>query len=183
MRPALVAALDDWSSCSTDKAERDWLLEVANQADPDAEGRRAQVSAVWEDIRALADLARTVPVERLSVSLLMAMGERLKPNRAVLGPVPEGVQREHPADFWANLMLGDTLFQTEPVEAAGYYRAALASRPGEAVGYCAVGDALRLRNDLQGAIDYYEKALTLAPNYARTHNNLEPRLAGSGSPG
>jgi serine/threonine-protein kinase len=180
VRPALMAALDDWSSCSTDKAERDWLLEVANQADPDAQGWRARVSAVWDDARALADLARTIPVERVSMSLLLAIGERLKSIREFSVPFLKRVQREYPADFWANLMLGDTLFQTEHVEAAGYYRAALASRPGEAVGYCVVGDALRLRNDLTGAIDYYNKALTLAPNYVRTQNNLGLALQAQG---
>jgi serine/threonine-protein kinase len=180
VRPALVAALDDWSSCSTDKAERDWLLEVANQADPDPEGWRARVSAVWEDIRALGALAPTVPVDRLSVSLLLAIGERLKPIREFSVPFLKRVQREHPDDFWANLMIGDTLFQTEPVEAAGYYRAALASRPREAVGFCVVGDALRLRNDPQGAIEYYEKALALDSTYVRTRNNLGLALQAQG---
>jgi serine/threonine-protein kinase len=64
------------------------------------------------------------------------------------------------------------MFQREPVEATGYYRAALSSRPGEAVGYCAVGDALRIQKDLGAAIDYYKRALKLDPNFARTHNNL-----------
>jgi serine/threonine-protein kinase len=182
VRPALVSALDDWSSCSTDKAERDWLLEVANLVDPDAGGWRTRVSAVWDDVRALADLARTVPVERLSVSLLLAIGERLKPVREYSVPFLKRVQREHPANFWANMMLGDTLFQAEPVEAAGFYRAALATRPGEAIGFCAVGDALRLRKDLPAAIDHYQKALALNPNYARTHNNLGIALLAQGRP-
>ena len=36
------------------------------------------------------------------------------------------------------------MLQWNSEQAAGYYRAALASRPAAAVGYCAVGDALRL---------------------------------------
>jgi serine/threonine-protein kinase len=175
VRGALVAALDDWAICITDKGRRDWLLEVARQADPDPEGWRDRIldPVAWEDRAALAELARTVPVARRSVSLLLALGERLK---AVGGDAPsflKRVQKEHPADFWANLILGNVLLRYRaPAEASGYYRAALASRPGAAVGYCAVGDALRLQNLLAEAIDYYEKALQLDPSYARAHSNL-----------
>jgi serine/threonine-protein kinase len=90
------------------------------------------------------------------------------------------VQAEHPGDFWANLVLGDAMLQWAPQEAAGYYRAALASRPAAAVGYCAVGDALRLQQQLAAAIDYYHKALQLDPGYARTHNNLGRALQSQG---
>src|SRR5262249_61509708 len=80
VRGALVAALDDWAICVTDKGRRDWLSEVARQADPDPEGWRDRIldPAVWEDRAALAKLARTVPVARRSVSPLLALGERLE---------------------------------------------------------------------------------------------------------
>jgi serine/threonine-protein kinase len=120
----------------------------------------------------LAELARTAPVARQSVSLLLALGERLRAAGGDAAPLLKRVQKEHPADFWANLILGDALLQSAPQEAGGYYRAALASRPGAAVGYCAVGDALRLQNALGEAIDCYEKALQVDPQYARAHSNL-----------
>jgi eukaryotic-like serine/threonine-protein kinase len=183
VRGALVAALDDWAVCIADKGRRDWLLEVARHADPDPEGWRDRIldPAAWDDPAALAELARTVPVAKRSVSLLLALGERLK---AVGGDAPaflKRVQREHPADFWANLILGNVLvrYQT-PAEATGYYRAALSSRPEAAVGYCAVGDALRLQKVLPEAIAYYEKALHLDPNYARAHSNLGLALEAQG---
>jgi eukaryotic-like serine/threonine-protein kinase len=172
VRKALVAALDDWSVCAADKEQRAWLLAVAQRADPDPEGWRERVPAAWEDSGALAELARAVPVERLSVSLLLAIGERLRAFRGDAAPFLKRVQEEHPDDFWANLILGDALLQWAPQEAAGYYRAVLASRPKAAVGYCAVGDALRLQKELSAAIHYYEKALQLDPTYARTYNNL-----------
>jgi serine/threonine-protein kinase len=174
VRGALVAALDDWATCITEKGRRDWLLEVARRADPDPAGWRERIfdPAAWEDPAALAELARTVP-GRQPVSLLLALGERLK---AVGGDAPgflKRVQKEHPADFWANLILGNALLRYQaPGEASGYYRAALASRPGAAVGYCAVGDALRLQNSPTEAAEYYEKALRLDPHYARAHSNL-----------
>ncbi len=82
------------------------------------------------------------------------------------------MQNEHPADFWANLIVGNATLQWAPQEAAGSYRAALASRPRAAVGYCAVGDALRFQHWPDQAIDYYEKALELDPGYVRAYSNI-----------
>jgi serine/threonine-protein kinase len=175
VRRALVAALDDWAICITDKERGDWLFEVARQADPDPDGWRDRIldPARWDDPAALAELARTVPVPRRSVSLLLALGERLKAVGVDAPLFLKRVQQEHPADFWVNLILGNVLLRYRmPQEAAGYYRTALGSRPGAAVGYCAVGDALRLQNVLAEAVGYYKKALQLEPNYARAHSNL-----------
>jgi serine/threonine-protein kinase len=174
VRGALLAAVHDWAVCAADKAQRDWLLEVARQTDAVSDVWRERVldPAAWEDRRAPAELARTAPVASESVSLLLALGERLWIADGDAAPFLRRVQQEHPADFWANLVLGNALLQGAPQEAVGYYRAALASRPRAAVGYCAVGDALRLRKEPAAAIDYYEKALQLDPTYARTHNNL-----------
>jgi serine/threonine-protein kinase len=172
VRQALVEALDDWSVRATDEEQRAWLLEVVKRADPDPEGWRERVPAAWEDSGALAELARAVPVERLPASMLLALGQRLRAFRRDAAPFLRRVQRAHPGDFWPNLILGDALLQGNSQEAAGYYRAALASRPTAAVGYCVVGDALRYQNDLEAATDYYHKALQIDPNYARIHNNL-----------
>ena len=115
-----------------------------------------------------------------SVSLLLALGERLRATGGDAAPFLRRVQKEHPADFWANLILGNAMLQWAPQEAAGYYRAALASRPGAAVGYCAVGDALRLQHWPDQAIDYYEKALQLDPSYARAYSNVGDALQDQG---
>jgi serine/threonine-protein kinase len=173
VRAALVAALDDWAVCCNDKGRRDWLLEVARQADIDPQGwrRRFVVPAAWDDPAALAELARIVPADQ-SVSLLLALGERLRATGPDATAFLKRVQKEHPADFWANLILGNATLQLAPQEAAGYYRAALASRPAAAVGYVGVGDALRLQNWLDEAIDYYKKAIQVDPGYARAYSNL-----------
>ncbi len=169
VRGALVAAVYDWAVCAADKTQRGWLLEVARQTDSSSGGWRERVldPAAWEDQPALAELARTAPVASESVSLLLALGERLRAAHGDAAPFLRRVQTEHPADFWANLIVGNATLQLAPQEAAGYYRAALASRPGQAVGYCAVGDALRLQHWPDQAINYYEKALQLDPSYAR----------------
>ena len=67
-----------------------------------------------------------------------------------------------------------------PLEAGGYYRAALSSRPAAAVGYCAVGDALQFQNEFVEAIDYYQQALKLDPSYARAQSNLGQALQAQG---
>jgi serine/threonine-protein kinase len=182
VREALVAALDDWAICVTDTDERDWLLAVARQADPDPAGWRDRIldPKTWDDRAALADLAQAVPVEGLSVSLLLGLGQRLRAAGGEPVPLLKRVQKEHPDDFWANLILGNALVQLRPNEASGYYRAALASRPRAAVGYCATGDALRLQNEPGEAIDYYRKALKLDANYARAHTELGLALQGQG---
>jgi serine/threonine-protein kinase len=171
---ALVAALYDWSVCAADRAQRGWLLEVARQADaiPGAWHERVLDPAVWEDRHALAELTEVAPVASEPVSLLLALGERLRMTGGNAVPFLRRVQQEHPADFWANLAMGNALLPDAPRQAVGTLRAALASRPGAAVGYCAVGDCFRLQKELDAATGYYEKALRLDPTYARTYNNL-----------
>ena len=174
VRQALTAALEDWALCTADKGRRRWLLEVARRVDPDPGVWRERVYGplAWDDAEALGDLARSAPVASESLSLLLALGERLRDARGDAVPFLKRVQKEHPADFWANLILGNTMLPLTPVDAGGYYRAALASRPREAVGYCAVGDALRLQKGVDDAIYYYQKALQLDFHYARAHSNL-----------
>jgi serine/threonine-protein kinase len=174
VRGALVAAVYDWTVCTPDKAQRAWLFEVARQTDPEPDGWRGRAldATAWEDPGALAELARTAPVAREPVALLLALGERLRAVGGEATPLLQRVQKEYPADFWANLILGNALLRSAPQEAAGYYRAALASRPRAAVGYCAVGDALGLQHLPDQAIDYYEKALHCDPGYARAYSNV-----------
>jgi serine/threonine-protein kinase len=174
VREALVAALLDWAVCAADKAQRGWLLEVVGQTDSDQDVWRERFldPAAWEDPKALAELARTADVASQSVSVLLALGERLRSVRRDAVPLLKRVQQEHPADFWANLILGNAVLYSRPLEAGGFYRAALASRPGAAVGYCAVGDALTQQNRLPEAADYYRKSLQRDPEYSRAHSNL-----------
>jgi serine/threonine-protein kinase len=174
VRVALLAALDDWAICATEQDRRDWLLAVARIADPDPHGWRDRIRepASWEDPAALAELARTVPLSGPPVPLLLALAERLGATGGDAIAFLKRVQRGHPADFWANLILGDALLAAAPGEAAGYYRAALASRPGAAVAYTALGDALRAQNLRDEAIEYYRRAVEIDPKYARGRTNL-----------
>jgi serine/threonine-protein kinase len=182
VRVALIAALDDWTTCVTDKSRRDWLLNVARQTDPDPLGRvdRIRDSASWFDLAAVSELAETVPMRGQSVSLLLMVSERIRGAGGNPQEFLRRVQRDQPANFWANIALGDSLLRGAPVEAASYYRAALASRPEAAVAYTALGDALRIQKRLDEAIGYYRQALQIDPNYARGHTNLGNFLKDAG---
>src|SRR5262249_55903396 len=157
---------------------------VARRADRDPQGWRDRIRepASWEDRAALVELARTVPVSEPSVPLLLALAERLG---VAGGDAPAFLKRvlaEHPSNFWVNLILGDALLAAAPVEAGGYYRAALAGRPDAAVAYTALGDALRAQNLRDEAIQYYRRAVQIDPQYARGHTNLGNILNDLGRP-
>jgi serine/threonine-protein kinase len=171
---ALVAALYDWSVCAPDRARRGWLLDVARQADsvPGDWHERVLDPAVWEDRHALVELTEAAPVASEPVSLLLALGQRLRMAGGNAVPFLRRVQQEYPAEFWANLAMGNALLPDNPRQAVGALRAALASRPRAAVGYCAVGECFLLQKELDAATGYFEKALRLEPTYARTYNNL-----------
>jgi serine/threonine-protein kinase len=174
VRLALVAALDDWAVCAKDKSRRDWLLDIARQAEPDPRGWADHIRdpALWDDRAALTRLAETVPAKGQSVSLLVTLAERLRDANIVPTEFLTRVQEEHPADFRANIALGDAVLWAAPVEAAGYYRAALASRPEAAVAYTALGDCLRNQKRYEEARGYYLDALALDPDYAKGQTSM-----------
>ena len=182
VRGALLEALDDWAVCTSNDQQQQWLFAVANQADPDPTGWRQGVrdAGPWNDLHDLDALADGADVTTQPVHLLLAIGERL---RALGGDAPaflRRVQTEHPADFWANLTLGDALVATAPQEAGGYYRAAVASRQGAAVGYTSLGDALNAQKLPEEALKYHRRAVQVDPRYPRGHTNLGNMMAGVG---
>jgi serine/threonine-protein kinase len=182
VREALVAALDGWAVCAAAKRRPTWLLRVARLADPDPGGwrDRARDPVAWGHGEALAELARTAPVAAKSVPLLVAVGQRLQ---AVGGDAPgllRRVQREHPDDFWANLALGNALKYRGAGEAIGYYRVALAIRPGTVVSYYELGEVLRFQNWTDEALDYYHRALRVDPTDSWAHLNRGSLLAEKG---
>jgi serine/threonine-protein kinase len=182
VRDALLAALDDWAVSVTARDRRSWLLEVARCADPDpaAWRDRARDPLVWEDGAELAKLTRTAPVADRSVHLLAALAQRLQATGGDAIGFLRRVQREHSADFWANLTLGNALKYWGPGEAIGYYRVALAIRPGAGGGYYNLCDVLILQGWRDEAIAYYHKALRLDPRDGKAQFALSTLLKNMG---
>ncbi|QDT53052.1 Serine/threonine-protein kinase PknB [Caulifigura coniformis] len=182
VRLALIAAIDDWAMCASDRTRREWLLRIVRDADPDPHGWKDRIRdpVKWDSREALAALATEVPVTGQPVSLLLTLGERLRDANIVPTEFLTRVQHEYPSDFWANIALGDAILWASPVEAAGYFRAALASRSNAAVAYTALGDSLRIQKRYAEARSYYEHALELDPVYARGQSSLGNLLRESG---
>ena len=119
------------------------------------------------------NVARTIPLEGESVSLLLALAERLQlldRKEDSIGFL-ERVQQQYPGDFWSNLILGNAQLYHATEEAGGFYRAALALRPNAAVCYCTMGDALRVEGSYAEATVYYDKAIEKDKTYARSYTN------------
>src|SRR5205807_9128107 len=96
--------------------------------------------------------------------------------RNVNGPLTESwlrqAQAEHPADFWLNFDLAQALIKTNPAEAAGFCRVAIAVRPGNSPAYNTLGIALRAQQKLPEAIAAYHKAIEIHPKNAKAYYNL-----------
>src|SRR5262249_39482235 len=166
IRDQLVAALDDWATIALvfgkeDLAEQ--LLALARQAAPDpAWGDRLRQRKNWGDKEALGKLVAEVPAAKLSPQLLDLVADLLE---NVDSPLQESwlrrAQAEHPADFRLNFHLALALHKTNPVEAAGFYRAALAVRPGNYAAYNNLGTVLADQKKLDEAIACYLKAIEI----------------------
>jgi serine/threonine-protein kinase len=182
VRGALVAALDDWAVCAAVKDRPAWLLRVARRVDPDPEGwrDRARDPVAWGNAAALAELVRNAPRAGQPLPLLLALGQRLHATGVDSTELLRRLQRQHPADFWANLTLGNALKYQVPGEAIGYYRVALGIRPEAAVSYYNLGEVLKIQGWLDEAIGYYQQALRIDPRHVWAHINLGNALKEKG---
>jgi Flp pilus assembly protein TadD len=126
-----------------------WASDVAQQAGGDTAGWRGRVRdpAIWKDEATLFKVFETAPFPEQSVALLLAIELHTdapgKPRVAFLKRLHE----RHPRDFWINLRLGMLLLEVGgPAEAVGYYKTALAIRPGMALAHNNLGSALTRTN-------------------------------------
>jgi serine/threonine-protein kinase len=173
-RTALLAALEDWACAISDQKRREWVLNVASGSDPDPEGwlKRIRNPSQWNDRDIVRDLAATVPAAKVPVSTLLIIAERLR--QAKLDPQPflRAVQKEHPADFYANLALGDATMNVDGREAELCYRTALVARPEAAIAYSDVANSLRVQFQFDEALNFHKLALGCDSNSARVKCDL-----------
>jgi eukaryotic-like serine/threonine-protein kinase len=172
IRGQLVGALDDWARVEKEESRRAWLLEVLRVADPDPWRNRFRDPAVWKDRSALKQLAAEVEVAKLSPQMAVAFGRALQKVGADPAPFLLSVQRFHPNDFWINLQLGNALCKVKPDVAIGYYRAALAIRPGTAVLYNNIGMTHLVALRIDDAIVELNEAVALDARFAHPHSHL-----------
>jgi eukaryotic-like serine/threonine-protein kinase len=186
VREALLAHLLDWAVCALTTDRQDCLLAIARQADLGAWGNRVCDPAAWRDGATLAAVAREADVAQPWTPLLIALAERLHATGGDASEFLAQVCREHPADFWANFVLGNVLREKgKPQEAAACYGKALQIRTEAAV-YNNLGLALydaqarAEQGNWDEAIDCYEKALRVDHRLAAAHNHLGLALKAKG---
>jgi tetratricopeptide (TPR) repeat protein len=156
--------------------------------------RQARVKGPRARLKKLAthaEVARHHPA--VLVGFARNLPEELRAARLVL---LRRTQHQYPGDFWANLELGNELYQHVfprgairpargeelPVmnEAAAFYRVAVGLRPGNAPAHNNLGSALRAQGDLPGSITCYQQALKTDPRLADAHSNLGLALQAQG---
>jgi serine/threonine-protein kinase len=173
VRDLLVAALDDWLACTTDGNQQTWVLAVVRQADQDPWRDRVRDPATWNDAEALRDLAARAPIGGPSPHLLVVLGARLRTNNIDAVPFMVRVAAAYPNDLWANIETGNAfLRRSNVVEAAGYYRAALALRPGTVSLHYALGGMYLNLHRWDECIAEYEQAIRLDRANAWCYNRL-----------
>jgi tetratricopeptide (TPR) repeat protein len=153
----LVAALDNWAFLASAQ-RRAWVLEVARRADPDPWRDRLRDPAAWDNVTALARLAREAPPKALTPSLAAAVAD-------CLGLMPEAVkllraaQALRPGDFWVNYSLGQRLVRERPAEAEGFFRVALAVGPNSGAAHSELATCLGRQGKLDEAATLWRMAL------------------------
>jgi serine/threonine-protein kinase len=173
VRPALVAALDDWIACAADGDQQSWVLAVLRQADPDPWRNRVRDPTTWDDPLALGDIAEQARVVEQSPQLLAVLGARLRAKKLDAVPLLSRVTAAYPHDFWANIELGNAfLDESKAVEAVESYRAALELRPGATSIHYAVGCMYLGLHRWDRCIGEFEQAIRLDPDNAWCHNRL-----------
>jgi eukaryotic-like serine/threonine-protein kinase len=170
---ALVAALDDWAACPGDQQQRDWVFAVLRLADRHPWRDQVRNPATWDDPDALRDLAGRVRLQEQSSHLLAVLGARLRANKIDAVPFLARVTAAYPKDFWANIELGNALFeQANAADAVESYRTALELRPEATSIHYALGCMYLGLRRWDRCVAELELGIRLHPEDAWYHNRL-----------
>ncbi len=180
IRAPLIAALDDWSVCTSDDPRRQWILEVARVADPDPSGWRDRARVPGLSKQSLTQLAETAVVRDQSVQLLVALPQRMQVAGADPTEFLRRVQEQYPGDFWACFTLADALNGINYEECVRFYQAALAIRPETAIAHFNVGRALGMAGRTTDTIPHFREAVRLEPRFSNAVGNLAQSLSLTG---
>jgi len=181
IKDQLLTALDDWAWISFRNKDQDKcaeLLRVGRLADPDLWRDKVRDPTLWKDVPKLMALTRDVGVDR---TLQLRLSPRLMHLIFILLPREKQeakwlrlARALDEADFWINFHLAAVLVNTmgdNSLEAAGFYRVALAIRPHSPIVYNNLGNIL-LHHDAGDAAAAYKKAIALEPKMGMAWENL-----------
>jgi tetratricopeptide (TPR) repeat protein/serine/threonine protein kinase len=180
IQTALVAALTDWFRKSLAVSdfttpENRWLARVIVAADTDIWPNRVRDARLKKDRKALEVLAEQGDVVRQPSTTIILLADVLDERGDSQNAIRllRRAQEYSPGDFWINHRLAEKLSTSKPPQwedAITFYRVTLALRPGNPGVLVNLGNALRSKGDLPGAIATFRKATDLAPKYAAAHN-------------
>jgi serine/threonine-protein kinase len=189
IRTQLVAAVEDWAFVafmSNDWALAERLLRIARSADPEPLWRdRFRDLAAWKDRNQLVQLAAgafaasPAPSEH-QLALLGLLLRRVGARGQSTQLLGEACRRQ-PRNFWVHREMALTLnLDGRPLEATGYYRAALSLRPDNAAAHEGLAVCLSRLGRSDDAIAAFRRAVEAAPKSARTRARLVEALANAG---
>jgi serine/threonine-protein kinase len=167
--PALLVALDEWAWL--DENHRDWLFEIARQVEPNPTSRQVRDPKLWNNLHALEEFTRSMPIETQSVPFLLLVGQRIHDLRGDAIVFLKRVQRAHPTNFELNLNLGLLLLRhaKNSAEAIGYLQAAVALGPASFQARRYLVTALTDVGRVEAALEECKAALRLAPKSGYCH--------------
>jgi tetratricopeptide (TPR) repeat protein len=182
----LVAALDVslTHAPQQEPQARKWLAAVLETADSEPWRKRARTAAAARDWPAVKKLLQETTPSRQSRDFLLRLACALPREETPLKLLRQ-IQRAHPDDFWANNSLAGMLqYRARPQldEAIRYYTAAIALRPRSPGVYVDLGNALRRKGDLDGAISAFRESTRCGGDYTAAYIRLEETLRQHGSP-
>jgi serine/threonine-protein kinase len=181
LRPQLVTALDHWAYVADaigDRRSMERLLELARRVDPDPQwGNQFRDPDLWGDrgrlqrlaAEAQQQLAGQAPEAGPPTPLVTLLARKLGKKDGQTEPLLRAAQGRRPEEFWTNYLLGDALQERKPAEAAGFYRAALATRPTIAHLHFQLGMALFRQRQLDEAMAEFRRVSELNPKTATGH--------------
>ncbi len=173
IRPALLAAIDDWSLHATPDVRRR-LLAISRLVDLDPSGWRSRVRdvEVWDRKDDLAALAETADVQTQPVSVLVMLAMRLQHQGGDAMPLLQRMVERHPGDPWINLAIGLLCCKAAPADAVRWFQCAIALRPDLPAPHEFLGLALIRCDRFVDAEAHLRKAIEVDPRGVWLHNNL-----------
>jgi tetratricopeptide (TPR) repeat protein len=180
-RLVLVAAIDHWAEAARRAKDLKLvarLTKIAQAVDPDPWRDAVRAAVAKQDTARLQELAKEAKLAGQSPHIILLLASNLPGKGMERANLLRKALVHHPANFWLNFELGNTL--EDPAERAASYKAALAIRPDSSIAHNNLGIALAAKKDMEGAIAEFQKAIQLDPTLAQSHNNLGQALKAKG---
>jgi tetratricopeptide (TPR) repeat protein/tRNA A-37 threonylcarbamoyl transferase component Bud32 len=189
----LLAAIDDWADVASVLKKNDLakdLRDIASQIDRDPwrdQIRKAATARNVGEFTRLADkaLADEQVFDALSPQMMQAVGRMLtsidgaakaktskKADRGRAYRWLNAACMRHPSDFWLNFDMGNIVQPTDPAEAIGYFRTAVAVRKQSGAAWNNFGNALRRQGNVPASIRAFKNAVAAEPQNGVAWSNL-----------